>query len=603
MVNDNIRSIRMKIAAADEDTLIGLANKGTYKRACKDAEGVTPEFTEGDDFIEVSFGGEKVKLKDPLDKSECSCPSRTICRHIVGALVLMKSVVPAEETAPPPAAEKADEPEKAEDTAEKNDTPPAEEAPAVNAKLSAKDEAKVHDCAALCRELINEILTDGLVRVSPDMPARIEAAAVRCHGAGAASAERIMRSLGSRLSEHIGRRAAFDVQYFAQSLCYADKYITGLQRDGLTEDDLGEFRRSYEDVRGELVLLPIGIKEVLTGEYVGRIYYFLDENRVTGRDHLIMSDLRPRYYEQGTNRRRNAPIVPWDLGVPIKNAMRDRITLHGAKVSGEKLSSSGSTRVVSQTKASLNTAAVHRLVIDDFRQIAAELDEAGSFDTDRLFFVRPASCNGQRFDRYTQTYIMDIADWRGCHITVRAKYRAETKEFVELLEKIGKRMIKDKDVSYTLLAEAQVEDGELTLFPIEVYDFITPPDDTQYFLPEKYDDAAECAGYAQALLELFAKLRQTMTTIVHCGLRTGIRDEDRLITNIKNCGLAGLAEPVQAMFRAAGEYRHNTGGSAAEVMVLMDRIYEYIKAGERKLQTISALAKMQPGANDIPKGE
>ena len=242
-------------------------------------------------------------------------------------------------------------------------------------------------------------------------------------------------------------------------------------------------------------------------------------------------------------------------------------------------------------------------MIDDFRQIAAELDEAGSLDTDRLFFVRPASCNGQRFDRYTQTYIMDIADWRGCHITVRAKYRAETKEFVELLEKIGKRMIKDKDVSYTLLAEAQVEDGELTLFPIEVYDFITPPDDTQYFLPEKYDDAAECAGYAQALLELFAKLRQTMTTIVHCGLRTGIRDEDRLINSIKNCGLAGLAEPVQAMFRAAGEYRHNTGGSAAEVMVLMDRIYEYIKAGERKLQTISALAKMQPGANDIPKGE
>ena len=590
-------TIRRKIAAADEDVLIGLANKGTYKRACKDAEGVTPEFTETDDLIEVGFGGEKVRLKVPLDKSECSCPSRAICRHIIGALIIMKTVIPADEApAPEPVPEKSEKKEGIKDT---ETAEPSVSEPQVE-YLSAKDEAKVRDCAAICRELLNGILTDGLVRIPDDMPARIEAAAVRCHGARAADAERIMRNVGGRLTEHSERRAAFDLQHFAEILCYADRRLAELENGRLTEDDLGEFRRSYEDVRGELTLLPIGIRSVTGGEYVGEVYYFLDEKGVTGRSFLTVSDLRPVFYENNSNSRRVPKTIPWDLGVPLEAVMKDRLVLVGAKVSGDKLSTSHSTRISSQSKVSLNTPAVHKLVIDDFRQIAVALDEAGSMETDRLFFVRPTSCNWQRFDKYTQTYIMEIADWRGCHITVRAKYRAETKGFIELLEKIGKRMLKEKEINFTLLATAKVEDGELTLFPIEIYDFLTPFDDTQYFLPEKYENAAECAGYAETLLELFAQLRQAMTSIVHCGLRTRIKDEDRLIARASNCGLSTLAEQVREMFAAAESYRHGdgsghgTGGGAAEVMALMVRNYEYIRAGEKKLQTISALAKMQP---------
>ena len=42
------------------------------------------------------------------------------------------------------------------------------------------------------------------------------------------------------------------------------------------------------------------------------------------------------------------------------------------------------------------------------------------------------------FDKYSQTYNMIIEDFNGRQVTVSAQYRAETKKFIELLEKNGK---------------------------------------------------------------------------------------------------------------------------------------------------------------------
>lgn len=594
-MTETVKLIRKNIAAADEDFLIGLANKGTYKRACKDAEGQTPDFTEKDDCITVSFGGETVTINADLEACGCSCPSRAVCRHIIGALVLMKQVIPAEEAGEPePEEQQPSAQEEAAEEPEREEEQPQIVPEPMEKLLSEKDAARVRECAALCKELLGEILADGLVRIPNDMPARIEAAAVRCHGVKAADAERMMRDIGGRLSDHLERRASFDGQLFAEKLCRCVKLLTKLESGHITEDDLGKFRGSYEEIKGELTILPVGARHVEGGEYIGEIYYFLDENGKSGRQFLTVSDLRPVYYEN-TGRSRRAPkTVPWDLGVPLASVMKNKMVLINAKVSGDKLSTSGETKVVSQSKVSLNSPAVHRLIIDDFRQIAAELDERDIHgESDTLFFIHPEKCVYNRFDKYTQQYIMEIEDWRGCRITVRAKYRAETKEFIELLEKIGRRMLNEPETYFTLLAAARVEDGELTLFPIEIYDFLTPFDDRQYFLPERYDGAEEYAWYAEKLLGLFSQLRQTLYFIVHCGLRSEIRDEDRLVKRAENSGMTGLAELTRAMLSGAAAYRHSLGGGAAEVMEHMVKLYDYIALGEKKLQTISALAKMQ----------
>ncbi len=595
-MTEKVQKLRQLIAAADENALIGLANKGTYKRACKDAEGLTAEFEEGDDCITLNLGGETVTLKAPLENSTCSCPSRAVCRHIIGALVLMKGVIPADE-APAPAEkpapeEKTEKPRPAETPAVKQ-VQAASPAPQVK-YLSDKDEARVHDCASLCRGLLGEILTDGLVRMPDDMPARIEAAAVRCHGLKAADAERVMRKVGGLLTAHLQRRASFSDHEFARKLCEADTLLAALEKGRLTEEALGEFRRSYEPLAGELSLLPIGARDVSGSEYKGEIYYFLDENRTSGRDFLTISDMRPTYYEGSTRSRRVPPLSPWDLGATLSSVMKSKLVLVGAKVSGEKLSSSAETKVASQTKASLNCPAVHKLIIDDFRQIAAELDEAGEYETDRMFFIHPTKCCYHRFDKYSQNFIMEIEDWRGCRIKVKAKFRAETKAFIELLEKIARRMVGNTDANYTILGTASVQNGELTIFPIEIYDFIDYFDDKQYFLPEKYDGTEAFGDYAERLLSLFTRLRNTLAFIVHCGLRSEIRDEDKLTKRAENCGMAHLAELTSALLDGASAYRHSLLGDAGSILQKMSALYEYIELGEKRLQTISALAKMQP---------
>ncbi len=74
----------------DDDYLIGIANKGIVKRAYKDREEGNYQVLSLDREAEVSAGGEKVVIKMPLGESQCSCPSRSICRHVILGILALK---------------------------------------------------------------------------------------------------------------------------------------------------------------------------------------------------------------------------------------------------------------------------------------------------------------------------------------------------------------------------------------------------------------------------------------------------------------------------------------------------------------------------------
>ncbi|MCM1119414.1 MAG: SWIM zinc finger family protein [bacterium] len=88
---------RQSLAEVDEDYLAGISNKGIVKRAYKDLESAGDKasaVTEAMDWsaaeLEVAVGGEKVTLRLPLGESRCSCPSRSICRHVIMGIVLAR---------------------------------------------------------------------------------------------------------------------------------------------------------------------------------------------------------------------------------------------------------------------------------------------------------------------------------------------------------------------------------------------------------------------------------------------------------------------------------------------------------------------------------
>lgn len=79
------------IDAVNEDYLIGLCNKGVVKRAYKDKSETKVEIQSIQEEAVIQVAEETVKIRIPLAESECSCPSRTICRHVIlGILILQE---------------------------------------------------------------------------------------------------------------------------------------------------------------------------------------------------------------------------------------------------------------------------------------------------------------------------------------------------------------------------------------------------------------------------------------------------------------------------------------------------------------------------------
>lgn len=81
----------------DDDYLIGISNKGIVKRAYKDMETIPCEISQKTVFeeneVKVHVGEETVQIKLPLGESTCSCPSRSICRHVVQGILALKAAV------------------------------------------------------------------------------------------------------------------------------------------------------------------------------------------------------------------------------------------------------------------------------------------------------------------------------------------------------------------------------------------------------------------------------------------------------------------------------------------------------------------------------
>ena len=90
-------TLKALIKNVDEDYLIGLSNKGTVKRAAKDLEKESPQLAWEDGEAKVTLKEECCTLRSPLGESGCTCPSHSICRHIITAVLWMKQELAKEE--------------------------------------------------------------------------------------------------------------------------------------------------------------------------------------------------------------------------------------------------------------------------------------------------------------------------------------------------------------------------------------------------------------------------------------------------------------------------------------------------------------------------
>jgi hypothetical protein len=103
-----------RLTDVDDDYLIGISNKGIVKRAYKDKEDTAAEIGNIDVEVDVRVGEETVTVCFPLGESKCTCPSRSICRHVIQAILTLRENVTAENFPEPEKAAGGDsQPEKA----------------------------------------------------------------------------------------------------------------------------------------------------------------------------------------------------------------------------------------------------------------------------------------------------------------------------------------------------------------------------------------------------------------------------------------------------------------------------------------------------------
>ena len=581
------KTLAAALAAADENSLTALANKGLYKRACKDTEGLTAEYTEAEGAAVIPVGDERCIIRVPLEKSSCTCLSRTVCRHILGAVLLLKKEVPEDfqpeaSPVPEPKPEQESEPELEQ-------VPEPEPCPEKPVLLSEKETAAVRECARQTLKQLGGLLARGLIRADASAAEELELAAVQAHAVKMADAERALRNLSAMLSESAERRASFNAAAFTRLLCSCADMLKNLDKPGITVKELGAFRSEYEDYPGTLVLLPIGHREHRGGTYEGNVYYFFNMDEKAPEPFLTYSDLRPAFY--GYSRRRLPKSTVWGLGVPLMNMMESRMTLVGAKLCGIKLSGSNSTRVAASGKANIDCPQMRRAAVRDYRELAQGLKNA----EERLFLIRIASLAGFGFNKYSQHFRMTVRDENGRSVGIYVKYRPDTKDIIETLEKICRR-IRREDGSWAALVRARMSGGRVVLDPIEFYDCIGE-DGRHDFIPDSPADPenAYCAG---KLIKIIAELEDALTRTVRSGLGSVQEDRTELIRLLRNSGMTSLAGLAEECFAAAEHYRHRMEEGAEEALLKTSALMRYVTAAKNKLDLISAVCNMENGAEE-----
>ena len=282
-----------QLAEIDDEYLIGLTNKGIVKRAYKDKETAVVKILKLEEEAALQIDGETVILSLPLGDSKCSCPSRSICKHIISGILFLK-----EQTACSDEDAEDITSEENTDSTNKRETlwneirsfpekdllkvmgtrrlasfltrvgkevrPEIEESSVFTIQLpgenitvkllspleysscschkkelcvhkaeailwcrlkagvfslkdleefqkkdSPLDTVQIKNAAVQMKDYLEELMTTGLSRVSPDVTDSLERFAIISHNAGLADFERAFRGLGTLYQSYLSRQASF----------------------------------------------------------------------------------------------------------------------------------------------------------------------------------------------------------------------------------------------------------------------------------------------------------------------------------------------------------------------------------------------------------
>ncbi len=484
------------LAGADEGYLIGLSNKGTVNRAKKDLAKEQPKLEVRGDAVEVQLGGEVCTITAPLGASKCTCPSSTMCRHRIGAIVWLKARTetrePAEEAPPEFPSLRAYPAEKLLKQLgarragamlfrhQSGEMPPMEENSVITVELPGSrvrllEPVEHSTCSCRSHSFCNhraEALLWWQLKTGILTPEALTAAAETdstdpetIRGVCTAVMELLEGQLVTGLSrmpssvcDTVERMAALSHTAGLANLERAlrrlhGEYAACFARSAAFRESalLARFRDAYRlahatEGAGDAAL-P-GLLGTFREEYdrVGaRKLYLLGWREFHGRGgyagtiyYFYERELREFYTYSDLRptfydgRQRRGQTAVWDLPCTLKQAWGCCLDLTGAKVNG-----SGN---LSATKACKATLIGQRKPWEVLPEVATDFEALlprsapGLPEVKRLALLRPTEWDHPEFDRVQQRFSMRLSDEKGRDIFLEVQYQKEEAQLIEHLE-------------------------------------------------------------------------------------------------------------------------------------------------------------------------
>ncbi len=543
-----------QLAEIDDEYLIGLTNKGIVKRAYKDKETAVVKILKLEEEAALQIDGETVILSLPLGDSKCSCPSRSICKHIISGILFLK-----EQTACSDEDAEDITSEENTDSTDKRETlwneirsfpekdllkvmgtrrlasfltrvgkevrPEIEESSVFTIQLpgenitvkllspleysscschkkelcvhkaeailwcrlkagvfslkdleefqkkdSPLDTVQIKNAAVQMKDYLEELMTTGLSRVSPDVTDSLERFAIISHNAGLADFERAFRGLGTLYQSYLSRQASFLTVDLMKKLTGLYSRVNNiLETEGIAQlvKEAGEFHADYLAV-GVLDLTGITIEhfEDVSG-YEGETVYFLETNKDKWYTYTVA---RPVFYDKrkkwGNPQKAEAP---WGLNCSLENLIRLRIHLRDAKCDERRrLSSSKETRGEILGNRSPYPNEIPGWYYEDFsrlfsERIAEQSDSAENAWGRDLVFIQPAFCEKAVFSGAEQMLSMVLYDSKKREIILELPYSKEEARSIRYLEKIR------EDDPPCFIGKIYLRDGRIRLIPVDTW--------------------------------------------------------------------------------------------------------------------------------------
>ena len=598
-----MNEIYQMLSQVDDDYLIGLSNKGIVKRAYKDLENAAVSIENGAEAVSgttkeliVLVDDVTCRLTLPIGESTCTCPSRSMCKHIVMAVLFAKEKFVGEapdkfEADENPRPENPQPEKKPADFTELLEYPLStikkqlgisklktiyehiamenkasiEESSIVTVNLADeemtvkllvpieystcschKKELCVHKGEAIIRyqlskekitiddiaemianqdeqgfdyeaaslladkimDMLGEIISTGLARISPEHMDSCERFAIMCHNLRLAEPEKKFRGLSEQLKLYFNRHASFRVERLMRDIAYLYGDMQRISKmDGKALSEIaGKLRTEYVASK-PLNLIGMGYRYFKSESgYEGITVYFIEES--TGRFYTY-TNARPMYYEKKrTAKMTEKETAPWGLSFSLEQLAQSRIHLSKCKVNDEgRISSSQETVAEYLGVRTFDAEGIRKNSFYDFGDMFQKKfsPDWEKYMEERLVLVYPEAIEDAFFDNIRQQFFMLLKDGNGKYLKVRIAYSAEESYNIKYLERIYKHISDGKSKPACFLGTVYINDGELMLYPIEYYEDITK---------EKTDEKAAGKDIEDGKKDIFKGIREQLD---NCG--------------------------------------------------------------------------------------